>query len=290
MIDDEDGVRTFGLFQFETQLFVDGVEDGEGAIGVGAVGGISGGGKDLIGGAEAEREIVGALQTCAVNNRVVDITVGYVLEFVADLCDGHVLAGDEAVEDGVGDAGIFAVRTRSFLAFGAFGGVGGGLKFGVGSYKSISGDGAVLHMPLHLKALSDHGPHHVAEVFVIDEIAGRKLVNPNIGSSLGGDVELFGIEPFGRVGDSFLIAGVEAPTEVDKEPKGNGAGLDLVTGDAAVTLLVRGAGLDDADLEGGRRRLGKGFVDVGDVGGRGFVNARNLEDGAGGGFEFQFES
>ena len=53
VIDDEDGVRTLGLFQFETQLFVDGVEDGEGAIGVGAVGGISGGGKDLIGGAEA---------------------------------------------------------------------------------------------------------------------------------------------------------------------------------------------------------------------------------------------
>ena len=133
VIDDEDGVRTFGLFQFETQLFVDGVEDRKGAIGVGAVGGISGGGKDLIGGAEAEREIVGALQAGAVDNRVVNITVGYVLEFVADLCDGHVLAGDEAVEDGVGDAGIFAVRTRAFLAFGAFGGIRGGLKSGVGS-------------------------------------------------------------------------------------------------------------------------------------------------------------
>ena len=40
MIDDEDGVRTFGLFQFETQLFVDSIEDGEGAVGVGAVGGL----------------------------------------------------------------------------------------------------------------------------------------------------------------------------------------------------------------------------------------------------------
>ncbi len=88
-------------------------------------------------------------------------------------------------------------------------------------------------MPLHLKTLADHGPHHAAEVFVVDEAGGGKLVNPNIGSSLGGDIKLVGIEPFGRVGDSFLIAGVEAPTEVDKEPKGNGAGLDLVTGDAA---------------------------------------------------------
>jgi len=265
VIDDEDGVRTFGLFQFETQLFVDGVEDGEGAIGVGAVGGISGGGKDLIGGAEAEREIVGALQTCAVNHRVVDITVRYVLEFVADLGDGHVLAGEEAVEDGVGDAGIFAVRPRAFLAFGALGGVGGGLKFGVGSYQSVGGDGAVLHVPLHLKTLGEHGPHHVAEVFVVDEIAGRKLVNSNIGSSLGGDVELPGIEPLRCVGDPFLIAWVEAPGKVDKEFKGNGAGLDLVTRDAAVASLVGGAGLDDRDLEGGRwlrrcwRRSGSGF-------------------------------
>jgi hypothetical protein len=121
-------------------------------------------------------------------------------------------------------------------------------------------------MPLHLKTLRDHGSHHVAEVFVVDKVAGRKLVNPNIGSSLGGDVELSGIEPFGRVGDPFLIAGVEIPAEVDKEPEGNGAGLDLVTGDAAVALLARGTGLDDGDLERGRRRLGKSYVDVGDVG------------------------
>src|ERR1700678_2671015 len=179
VIDDEDGVRAFGLFQFETQLFVDGVEDGEGAIGVGVVGGISGGGKNPIGGAEAEREIVGTLQACAINHRVVDIAVGYALELVADLGDGHVLAGEEAVEDGVGDAGIFAVRARAFLAFGAFGGVGGGLKFGVGSYQRVSGDGAVLHMPLHLKTLADHGPHHVAEVLVVDEAGGGKLVHPN---------------------------------------------------------------------------------------------------------------
>ena len=172
MIDDEDRVRTFGLFHFETQLFVDGVEDGEGAIGVGGVGGIpSRCGKKLFGGAEAEREIVGALQASAVDNRVVDITVGDVLEFVADLRDGHVLAGDEVVEAGVGDAGIFAVRPRSFLTSCAFGGVGGGLKFGVGSHQSISGDRAVLHMPLHLKTLGEHGPHHVAQIFVVDEIA-----------------------------------------------------------------------------------------------------------------------
>ena len=92
--------------------------------------------KNLIGGAEAEREIIGTLQACSIDHRVVDITVGYVLEFVADLGDGHVLAGEKAVEDGVGDAGIFvAVRTRAFLAFGALGGVGGGLEFGVRSYQ-----------------------------------------------------------------------------------------------------------------------------------------------------------
>ena len=87
-----------------------------------------------------------------------------------------------------------------------------------------------------------------------------------------------------------LIARVEAPAKVDKEHERNGAGLDLVAGDAAVTLLVRGAGLDDGDLERGRGRFGKSFVDIGGVGGRGFVNAHNLEDGAGGGFEFQLES
>jgi hypothetical protein len=48
------------------------------------------------------------------------------------------------VIDDEDDAGIFAVRTRAFLAFGALGGVGGGLKFGVGRYQSISGDRAVL--------------------------------------------------------------------------------------------------------------------------------------------------
>jgi hypothetical protein len=290
VIDDEDGVRSFGLFQFEPQLSVDGVEDREGAIGVGVVGGISRGGKDLIGGAEAEREIVCALQACAVNNRVVDITAGYVLEFIADLGDGHVLATEEAVEDGVGYAGIFAIRARSLLALGALGGIGGALKFGVCSHKRISGDGAVLHMPLHLKALRDHGSHHAAQVFVVDRVAGRKLVNPNIGSSLGGNVEFFSIEPFRRVDDRFLIAGVEAPTEVNKEAEGSGASFDLIAGDATVAFLVRGAGLDDGDLEGCRRRLGKQVANVGYVGGRGFVNARNLEDRARGGFEFQLES
>src|SRR6201994_4310360 len=58
VIDHEDGVRAFGFLQFETQLFGDGVEDGEVAVGIGVVGGISGGGKRLIDGAEAQREIV----------------------------------------------------------------------------------------------------------------------------------------------------------------------------------------------------------------------------------------
>src|ERR1700684_852018 len=118
-------------------------------------------------------------------------------------------------------------------------------------------------MPLHLKTLADHGPHHAAEVFVVDESGGGKLVYANIDSSLGGDVELGLIETFGRVGDPFLIAGVDVPGKVNQEPKGNGAGLDLVTGDAAVALLIRGAGLDDADLERGRRRLGEGLGAVG---------------------------
>src|ERR1700678_3579152 len=138
-------------------------------------------------------------------------------------------------------------------------------------------------MPLHPKTLADHGPHHAAEVFVVDEAGGGKLVHANIGSSLGGDVELGVIEPFGRVGDPFFIAGVDVPGEVNEEPEGNGAGFDLVTGDAAVALLVRGAGLDDADLKRGRGRLGKGLGDVGEGGGGGVVKACNLEDGGGGG-------
>jgi hypothetical protein len=63
------------------------------------------------------------------------------------------------------------------------------------------------------------------------------------------------------------VAGVEVPGKVNEESEGNGAGLDLVTGDAALGLLVRGAGPDDADLERGRRRLGKGFLDIGGVAG-----------------------
>ena len=99
-------------------------------------------------------------------------------------------------------------------------------------------------MPLHLKALGEHGPHHAAEVFVVDKVAGRKLIHPNIGSRLGGDVELLAIEPAWSVGDGFVITGVEAPSKVDKELKGNGARLDLVTSDAAITFLARGARLD----------------------------------------------
>src|ERR1700679_808976 len=97
-------------------------------------------------------------------------------------------------------------------------------------------------MPLHPKTLADHGPHHAAEVFIVDESGGGKLVHANIGSSLGGDVELGVVEPFGRVSDPFLVAGVDVPGKVNQEPKGNGAGLDLVTGDAAVALFTGGLG------------------------------------------------
>ena len=118
----------------------------------------------------------------------------------------------------------------------------------------------------------------------------ENLSTRTLAPALASDVELSGVEPFGGVGDALFVVGIEVPAEVDEKHEGNGAGLDLVAGDAAVPLLVGGAGFDDGDLEGGRRRLGKGFGDIGGVGGRSFVNARNLEDGAGGGFEFQLEA
>jgi hypothetical protein len=78
----------------------------------GAVGGV---GEDFVGGAEAEGEVERALDAGAVGDGVVDVAVGYVLELVADLGDGHVLAGEEAVEDGIGGAGIFAVGAGAFV-------------------------------------------------------------------------------------------------------------------------------------------------------------------------------
>ena len=171
---------------------------------------------------------------------IVDVAVGYVLELVADLGDRHILAGDEPVEDGTGDARVFAVGAGAFLAFGAFGGVGGGLEFGVGSYERVGGDGAVFHVPLHLKALGDHGSKHVAEVFEVDEVAGGELVDANVGSGLGEDVELGGVEPLGSVDDALFVVGIEVPAEGDEEHEGDGAGLDLAAGDAAVARSRRG--------------------------------------------------
>ena len=117
-----------------------------------------------------------------------------------------------------------------------------------------------------------------------------EFVDANVGSGLGEDVKFGGVEPFWRVYDTLLVVRIHVPTEVDEKQQGDGAGLDLVAGDATVPLLIGGAGFDDGDLEGGRGRLGKGFCDIGGVGGRSFVNARNLEDGAGRGFEFQLEA
>ena len=125
--------------------------------------------------AEAEGEVVGAFEAGAVEDGVVDGFSGYVLELVADLGEGHVLAGNEAVEDRAGDAGIFAVGARAFLAFCALGGIGGGLEPGLDGDEGVGGDGAVFHVPLHLEAFGDEGAEHVAEVFVVDEVAGGKL-------------------------------------------------------------------------------------------------------------------
>ena len=166
----------------------------------------------------------------------------------------------------------------------------GGLEFGVGRYEGVGGDGAVFHVPLHLKALGDQGAKHVAEVFVVDEVAGGELVDANVGSGLGEDVELGGVEPLGSVDDALFVVRIEVPAEGDEKHEGDGAGLDLAAGDAAVATLAGGAGLDGSDLEGGRGRLGKGFGDIGGVGGGDFVDARNLEDGARRGFELQLEA
>src|ERR1700692_4114445 len=106
-----------------------------------------------------------------------------------------------------------------------------------------------------------------------------EFVDANVGSGLGEDVELRGVEPFGGVRYALFVVWIEVPAEGDEKHEGDGAGLDLVAGDATVPLLIGGAGFDDGDLEGGRGRLGKGFCDIGGVGGRSFVNARNLEDG-----------
>ena len=48
-----------------------------------ACGSVAGSGKDLIGGAEAEGEVVGALEAGAVDDGIVDVAVGYALELVA---------------------------------------------------------------------------------------------------------------------------------------------------------------------------------------------------------------
>ncbi len=53
VIDHENGIGTFGFFEFETELAVDGVEERQGAVGVGAVDRVARGGQDLVGGAEA---------------------------------------------------------------------------------------------------------------------------------------------------------------------------------------------------------------------------------------------
>src|ERR1700686_5661082 len=159
------------------------------------------------------------------------------------------------------------------LTFGTLGGVEGGLESGLGRYESVGGGGAVLHVPLHLKTFGDHGAKHIAEVFVVDEVAGGEFVDANVGTGLGEDVELRGVEPFGGVGDALFVVRIEVPAEADEKHEGDGAGLDLVAGDATVPLFIGGGGLDDGDLEGGRGRLGKSFGDTGRIGGRSFVNA-----------------
>ena len=121
------------------------------------------------------------------------------------------------------------------------------------------------HVPLHLEAFGEHGAEHTAEGFVVDEVAGGEVVDGDVVSGLGDDVEFIGVKPFGGVGDALLVAGVEIPTEGDQKHEGDGAGLDLVAGDAAVARLIGLAGFDGGNFEWGGWRFREGFSDIGGV-------------------------
>ncbi len=121
---------------------------------------------------------------------------------------------------GLAITGVFAVRTRAFLASGAFGGVRSGPESGAGRYEGVGGDGTVFHVPLHLETFGDHSPHHVAKIFVVDEVARGEFVDANVGSGLGGDVELSSVEPFGCVGDAFFVVGLRSQPKLMRNVRG----------------------------------------------------------------------
>ena len=87
---------------------------------------------ELSGGGEAEGEVVGLFQAGGVEDGRENIPIGEVGELIGELRHGHVPAVDEAAEDGIGDARVFAVGAGALMASGAAEGIGGLLQFGVG--------------------------------------------------------------------------------------------------------------------------------------------------------------
>lgn len=139
VVEDEDGGGELGPFlELEAELFLDGVEEGDGAGGVCGFGAVvrGGGGAEVALAAEAEGEVVGAGEAGGVDDLGGEVAGGEGLDLLGELGHGHVLAGDELGEDGVVDAGVFGAGSGDVGAVGVVGGV-GGLHFGVGGDEDV---------------------------------------------------------------------------------------------------------------------------------------------------------
>ncbi len=118
------------------------------------------GAAELAGAAEAEGEVVGVLEAGGVEDRSKDISVGEIGELIGELRHGHVLAIEQAAEDGIGDAWILAVGAGAFLASGAVEWV-GFRHMGIGGDQGEGLDGAVFDVALHLEAVCQQRLDHV---------------------------------------------------------------------------------------------------------------------------------
>src|ERR1700678_3585663 len=187
VVDDEDGCGTALLFEFEAELPVDRVEERECTAGVGCAVGCrgssgcwwssttaccggsatGGSGSGLVDGAEAEGEVVGAFEARGVEDRAVDVSGCDALKLFADLCHGHVLTGEESVEDGGGGSWIFPVGSGTFGAAGAAQGV-CFFEFWVYGCEGVGGDGPVLHVCLEVEAIFKKRLNHVLKVYDVD--------------------------------------------------------------------------------------------------------------------------
>ena len=114
----------------------------------------------LAGGREAEGEVVGVLKAGGVEHGSKNVSAGEIGQLIGKLRHGHVLAVDEAAEDGIGDARVLAIGARAFLASGTVQRVGLG-HMGIGGDQREGLDGAVFHVVLHLEAVGQQGLHHV---------------------------------------------------------------------------------------------------------------------------------